>query len=145
MLFRSLFSSKYVFANEKILKEDLNENIYMQAFLKNISLRSSCYDCKANNFKSGSDITLGDFWGIENIHPRFDDNKGSSLVILNTKKGMKVFENIRNRTDYIKTDIEQACKYNMCLTKSVRPHVNREEFFNNLDSKEIITLIEEEL
>lgn len=70
------------------------DNAYMQAFLANLSLRPSCYNCPAKAGKSDSDITIGDFWGIENVAPSMDDDKGTSLVMLNTQKGKKAFADL---------------------------------------------------
>lgn len=70
------------------------DNAYMQAFLANLSLRPSCYNCPTKEGKSGSDITLGDFWGIENVDSSMDDDKGTSLVILNTNKGRDTFADL---------------------------------------------------
>ncbi|MFT0317314.1 Coenzyme F420 hydrogenase/dehydrogenase, beta subunit C-terminal domain [Bacteroides thetaiotaomicron] len=70
------------------------DNAYMQAFLANFSLRPSCYNCPAKAGKSGSDIMIGDFWGINNIMPDFDDDRGCSLVILNSNRGEAVFSRL---------------------------------------------------
>lgn len=70
------------------------DNAYMQAFLANLSLRPSCYACLAKAGKSGSDITIGDFWGIENVDQSMDDDKGTSLVMLNTQKAKKAFADL---------------------------------------------------
>ena len=51
------------------------ENLYMKAFLQDIILRPSCYCCKVKGGSSKSDITMADFWGIETIDPKFDDDK----------------------------------------------------------------------
>jgi len=64
----------------------------MKAFLSNISLRPSCYACPAKSGKSGSDITLGDFWGVERVLPEFDDDKGVSVVLGFTEKGKQLLE-----------------------------------------------------
>lgn len=46
-----------------LLTESLKNNVFMKGFLKNLYLRPSCYNCPCRNFKSGSDITIGDYWG----------------------------------------------------------------------------------
>lgn len=69
-------------------------NPYMQGFLRDIYLRPSCYACPAKSSKSGADITLGDFWGIDNYMPEIDDDRGVSLVMLHTEKGVSVFNAI---------------------------------------------------
>lgn len=72
--------------NTVFLSTIFSENTYMQAFLANFSLRPSCYHCPVKGGKSGSDLTIGDFWGIEKIAPELDDDKGCSLIIAHTDK-----------------------------------------------------------
>ena len=100
-------------------KENFYENDYMNMFLSNKHLNESCYNCKFKNFKSNSDIQIGDFWGIQNEYPDFFDNKGISLVMVKTPKGEGYFERIKPHMDYIEVDIEKAIKYNPCIVKSV--------------------------
>ena len=121
--------------NKKIISEGIYENVYMKAFLQNLILRNSCYDCKFKNFKAQSDITLGDYWGIEQVHgddDNFLDNKGVSLVFINTIKGRNIFKNIFSKIYYKKTDIDEACKYNTAITKSVNKSNKYNEYWNNV-------------
>ena len=71
--------------------ESFHQNRFMQAFLNNWSLRPSCYNCKAKNGHSHADLTIGDFWGIENIRTINDDDKGISCIICRTEKGQTIF------------------------------------------------------
>lgn len=79
--------------NTVLLSTIFPENEYMQAFLADFSLRPSCYACPAKGGKSGSDLTIGDFWGIEKIAPEIDDDKGCSLVIVHTDKKINRWSN----------------------------------------------------
>lgn len=79
--------------NTVLLSTIFPENEYMQAFLADFSLRPSCYACPAKGGKSGSDLTIGDFWGIEKIAPEIDDDKGCSLVIVHTNKKINRWSN----------------------------------------------------
>lgn len=56
----------------------------MKGFLSNLYLRPSCYRCSVKCGKICSDITIGDFWGVQNFFPNFDDDKGVSAVIVNS-------------------------------------------------------------
>lgn len=67
---------------------------YMQMFLKNYSLRESCYSCKIKGH-SDADITVGDFWGIEDYLPNMNDDKGTSLIIVKSKKGNILLEQVK--------------------------------------------------
>ncbi len=70
---------------------------YEGMFLNNISLRPSCYECKFTSAFRYGDITLGDFWGIGKIHPEWDDDRGISVVMLNTPKGITAYEQIADK------------------------------------------------
>lgn len=77
---------------KSVLLSDMHrENLYMQAFLSDLIIRPSCFHCQVKSGRSGADITLGDFWGIQNIIPSFDDDKGISAVLLNSVKGQKYY------------------------------------------------------
>lgn len=75
------------FADTSEHREDLYANRYVQAFLRDFCLRPSCHHCVAREGKSGADITLGDFWGIEKVCPALDDDRGTSAVLLHTEAG----------------------------------------------------------
>lgn len=131
---------------EKLMRESSfhKRNPYMKAFLKNMTLRPSCYDCKAKCGRSKSDITIADFWGIQNINPQMDDDKGTGLVIVNTEKGAGAIE--FSKAHYHEEKYEDALKYNPALEKSVSAHPKRETFFGKLDkSASVVKLIEKQL
>lgn len=106
----------------------------MQAFLRNACLRDSCYSCSFKSKNRQTDITLADFWGVEDIVPEFNDNKGTSLLIVNTKKGEKLFENIKDKMIFQETDFESSIKPNPSMYESVNKPKNSDEFFENLDN-----------
>ena len=114
-------------------KEKATNDLYMQAFLKNTSLRESCYQCLFKDENKISDITLGDYWGIQNVHPELDDDKGISAVIINSEKGKALIEQIKDEINCIETDYEEIKKYNSALIKSSPKDSNRDKFFRNLD------------
>lgn len=78
----------------KVWSSPYMQDVYMRAFLSDLTLRPSCYKCPAKKGKSGSDITIGDFWGIEKIMPDFDDDKGCSLVMLHNEKAIAWFHSV---------------------------------------------------
>lgn len=107
------------------------DNPYMRGFLGNIYLRPSCYACPAKAGKSESDITLGDFWGISGYHPEMDDDKGTSLVMLNTAKGLKYFSLLRYN-NICETTFEEAVAGNPSILHSVAIPAQRDRFFREL-------------
>lgn len=111
-------------------------DLFFKAFLKNIILRPSCYDCK---FKGAfvSDITLGDFWGIENFLPEIDDNNGISVIICNSEKGKKLLTDVRDSLILKGVDYETAVKYNTAAVKSVPKPGSRDIFFKRIKHRNI--------
>lgn len=86
------FSNKHVYAN-----------FYTNLFYEHITLRHSCGICHYTNLQHPSDITLADFWGWEKTDANLNlDDKGISLVLVNTTKGQKWFEAVKNAIDYKK-------------------------------------------
>lgn len=63
---------------------------FMKMFLDNGNLRRSCYYCNAKQTESKADITCGDFWRIDKILPEWDDDKGTSIVLVQTEKGQRL-------------------------------------------------------
>ena len=82
----------------------------------NLYLRPSCMKCPTRDLKSGSDITLADFWNIESLLPDFDDDKGVSVVLANTEKGVKIVDSLKlNRRSVSYQDVvcrNTSIKYN---------------------------------
>ena len=131
------------YENEKV--EDIvpfTDDTYMNGFLSNYILRESCYNCQMKfNKKSRSDIILGDYWGIENVFPEMDNDKGVSAVIVNSKIGKIIFEEIKVNTEYKYTTLEDILKANPCLVTSANYTKYRDQFFELIKTNEIKTSI----
>ena len=132
------FKVNITFKNGKEIVEDFSENIYMRGFLRNIYLRKSCYQCMTKPLKNESDITIGDYWGIQNIDSKFDDDKGCSAILINTSKGSKIFEQIKNKFEIKDSNIDEVLGENKLLIKSVEENPRRDLFFKDVEEKEKI-------
>lgn len=84
---------------------DYDSKTFTRLFFDHNILRPSCYQCPFKNVNHKADITIGDCWGIDENMPDFTDNRGVSLVLLNTKKGEKVFDAVSNQIESRKCDI----------------------------------------
>lgn len=142
---KSIGWKKYRFVLQHNLTENITENklnsisysdihrnnTFMRLFLSDIILRPSCYDCKCKEGKSNADLTIADFWGIENISPEMDDDKGTSLILIQTEKGRHVFSSL----DLIKKEqtYEDASRSNQGLKSNCKPHPKRDLFWNEID------------
>lgn len=103
---------------------------YMRVFLSNIILRPSCYECSSKNGQSMSDITLADFWGIEQIFPECTEDLGYSLVLLNTTKGKILMPNLSN--DIKETTYSKVLPLNAGLNSHIIIPEKRAIFFKSL-------------
>lgn len=130
-----LFNMKF-FYNKKIYCKNQTQDLFLRTFLRNICLRDSCYHCHFKKKSRISDITLADYWGVQHIHKDFFDNKGTSLVLVNSVKGKELFDAIRKQMVCIETNFEQALQYNSAMISSVKPDKNRDFFFEDLDKLE---------
>lgn len=104
------------------------QNVYMKAFLKNLILRPSCFECRFRSGKSGSDITLGDFWGIDKYRPEYADDLGVGLVMINSDKGNSLFSS--TDADFILMKYDEAKESNICIFKSCNRHAMYNYFFS---------------
>ncbi len=129
-------------SSELVLSSTFSENSYMKAFLQDLILRPSCYACQAKCGRSNSDITLADFWGVWTLDKELDDDKGTSLIIVHTKKGKALINN--NSIKIKQFNYEDIGMLNPSYRKSVQPHKSRSVFFDNIDSyKSVQELIDE--
>jgi len=121
------------------------DDSYMKFFLRNFDLRDTCYDCNFKKLKRKSDITVADFWGINNVRPEINDEKGTSSVLINSEKGKELFENIKNDIVYTKEHINSIIENNPCICKSTYYNGKREDFFEDLDKEPFENLIDKYL
>ena len=137
-------TQKVTLANGKSYFETFETSLYTQGYLRTgVYCRPSCYDCKFKGFPRIADITLADFWGCEKLGKGFDKNLGTSLVMINSKKGEKYFEKIKTKLNCVQVPFESVLPGNPALVKShAMPTVNREEFFKELDLKNFTDVAE---
>jgi hypothetical protein len=96
-------------------------------FYKHIMFRHSCVKCHYTNTRRPSDITLADFWGWEKTDPDFNkDNRGCSLILINTEKGLEIFNNIKDKLNYLPADLDNCLQPNLQKPSSI--HKQRDEF-----------------
>lgn len=83
-------------------------DVYKKIYYGNCANRISCSKCDFAKEERVSDITIGDFWGIENFNPSFDDKCGVSMLMINNKRGENIFNQIMNECDWIIADLSFA-------------------------------------
>lgn len=115
-----------------VWSEIFNKNSFMRGFLANLYLRPICYECRHKDFKSGADITLGDFWGISNVLPELDDNRGISCVFVNSQRGNVFWQEMNCVQQECSVDI--VSRYNPSLLRSVDLPIARQKFYRSYGS-----------
>lgn len=110
-----------------------DEDFYMQMFLKNYCLRPSCYNCAAKTQKI-SDLTIADFWGINEVEPEMSDGLGTSLVLIRTEKGRNIFDQISSGLKLKEVSYESGVKNNSAEFKSCTRPPQRDAFFKDMNS-----------
>lgn len=108
-----------------------NENTYMRLFLKDLCLRPSCYECTSKNNKL-SDFTLGDFWGVNDVAPELNDDRGLSVIISRTDKAQRIIETISERLVLKEVTYDEAILDNPAEYESAKRPISRNDFYRDL-------------
>lgn len=137
-----MFSLQFEFSNCSEYIQVLTKDLYMRGFLAHLYLRPSCGMCSFKQISRQSDITLADFWGIEKTDSPFNDNKGTSLVLIHSEKGEKLFRSVSQEVQYEKQELAFALQDNPSYTKSITHSGFRERFFNDFERKPLEKLVE---
>lgn len=107
-----------------------SDDNYIKGFLSNLYLRPSCYKCLCKGKHVMSDITLGDFWGVESVLPDINVDNGISAVLLNTPKGKNIFEKTRQNLQVFDVKYDDILKCNPSLEHSVAKPNKSDKFWN---------------
>lgn len=108
---------------------------FRRGYHTNVFCRPSCYDCQFKGFPRISDITIADYWGIENVDKNLDMNIGTSMILINSNRGIAFFEKVKDKLEYRETAFKSIFEGNIALCKSIEPaKINREDFFKDLDA-----------
>lgn len=116
-----------------ITYQPFQENGYMKAFLRNWSLRPSCYACRAKSGRSHADLSIGDFWGIEHTDIISDDDKGVSAIICRSDKGLAVLRQC-SEVEFVECTYADILKSNPSIEQSV-PYTRDASKFHKLFPK----------
>lgn len=90
----------------------------------NATLRRGCFECPFTNLERVADFTISDCWRVASSHPEWDDNKGTSMVLVNSEKADRMWQELVSAgkikcRDY---DLDLAQMRNMPLMqKAMRP------------------------
>ncbi len=127
---------KATLASGKVIYEKKKENLFTRGYIgTGLYMRPACYQCKFRGFPRCADVTIADFWGIEKYDKSLDKDLGTSLVLVNSRKGKEWFDVIKQRLNYISLDFKCALEGNPALMESrkLNSTIDREAFFADVD------------
>ena len=130
------YSVMFQYADGSVYSVPQGQDPYMRGFVGDLYLRPSCSRCSFKGLHRCSDLTLGDCWGIWNTHPEFDDNKGTSLLIIQSSRGQRAWDGIKDGFYTVPLTREEAFKSNSSALASSEVHPQREAFFTRLSDAE---------
>jgi len=117
------------YAAGETYESPFDRNRFMRGFLSELINRSSCHQCSFRELRSGSDITISDYWRVHEKFPEMDDDRGTSLVLVHTAKGRDVYATISSQLVEKESDFADATRVNPQLLYNVPAQRNRKLFF----------------
>lgn len=127
------YSVQISFTNGGVYEKSRREDTYMRAFLSDVCLRPSCYHCPYKVLARDSDLTLADYWGVQAQCPKMDDDRGTSLVFVHSRKGAIVFDKIKDKICYQEVNVKEAIYDNQSAVKASAWNPRRGEFLAQLN------------
>lgn len=127
----------------RITTQKATENHYMLGFIKNLFIRPSCFNCTSKYENSSADFTIGDLWGVHQIIPEFDDDKGTSAILLNTTKAIDIWKSITINFNYSKIILEDVIRHNPSLIHSAYKDKAYDVFWEKQEKTTIDSSIKE--
>ncbi|CCY89094.1 4Fe-4S binding domain protein [Mycoplasma sp. CAG:956] len=130
------YSMMMVETDNGTYSQGIDTDPYLRAFFSDVSVRTSCYNCHFKTMKRVSDLTIWDCFNINEIDKSFDDDKGTTRVLVQSEKGEKLLENLDN-VRLKELDINIATKKVKEMTNSVNYNSKRKEFFENINDDNV--------
>ena len=129
---RYRYSNSFTYADGRQNKILSTDSAYMSLFTNDCISRLSCSNCQFKGYERSSDITLGDFWGIWDICPEMDDDKGTSLVLLQSNKGREIWDQIKHRIKSEAVSLEQASQMNLSIISASKANDMRNQALDEI-------------
>lgn len=122
------------FSNGSEYRKKKGECVYLRAFLDRLDMRESCGHCKFAAIPRQGDITLADFWDIDRFNKKYDDRKGTSLLLVNNEKGKELLDILHKNAKLLEpAPLEHAIKYNSQIKFSSMHNEKRQRFYSLME------------
>ena len=124
------------FENGKEYLRNGGMDLFMVPFVTDaLSMRPNCENCRFRKLPHRSDIMVGDFWGVEKVHPAVDDDKGISAVLLNSQKGLEIYQRLERHLVSFKTTCADIVSGNFSILKPLATNPDQEAFMDAIETK----------
>ena len=124
--YNQCFQIKYPLGEYRISQEN---DPFFKGFLYDIYLRKSCYNCRFRLYHRKTDVTIGDYWGVDVKNTKVFDNKGTSVIFVHTKKGQSVINASLNKCIVEEQIKDHAVRRNLVVMKNIEEPAGRFMFF----------------
>lgn len=132
------YSTMSIYAKRGSGKKDyhrgIESDLWLRAFFSGISIRPSCINCSFRKSFHNSDFTIWDCFNVRKFSTDLDDNKGTSRMLIQTEKGINIFEEIKRAFSYKEIAVELVYGIEKERAYSETAKGNREDFYRNLNS-----------
>lgn len=110
---------------------------YYYHFLEGTTYRECCYRCNYCTKERVGDITIGDYWGVEKEHPEFYSAKGVSCFLVNSEKGMRLWNLIKSEFYFLESTFEQVARANHNLSHPTKRTSRRDSIYQHIDDMDV--------
>ena len=124
---RYQYSNLFLYDDGSIHAAKSGESLYMKLFVGGYINRESCDNCRFKGYNRVSDLTIGDFWGIWDVAPEMDDNKGTSVVLVQSDRGAELLQKLADRLVIQSVSLEEASRQNQAMLKASLPNNRRRD------------------
>lgn len=124
------------FKDRKPLRVVNRTNNYYRIFANDLIARESCTSCRFTHLNRAGDVTIGDFWGVQDIHPEMFDNQGTSFILINNERGLELWNMVKGDYEWMESSVEQIFKKNH--SEPISYKIDRDEFFHRFEKGEPI-------
>lgn len=114
-------------------EKEISLKPYMKVYSSRNAMRPCCYVCPFAKISRSTDLTIGDFWHIENTIPDFFDPLGTSVILLHTDKGMRMFQAVSDSIDFRQSNAAECWQDN--LTRPTARPAERERFWKDYQKR----------
>ena len=136
------FSVTFQYRNSTEYSSPLTKDYFMRGFLNHLYLRKSCTQCAFKDLHRQADITLADFWGVENYLSECNDDKGITAIMIHSRKGERLLSAILPALEIKTTKYNDVLNFNKSALESVHRNPLCERFYRDSEKLEFDKLIE---